>query len=116
MSLKEDSLSLENVPYFEEVETHKSTQSLRVRFHYFKGSVFFFDERTKTIKERRRAFYGVVVFRPQKALLEVRAKHKDIAHKTAIRTATALGIKGGIYSLDFRKQEYIKKFSIGYVH
>lgn len=109
-SLKEQSETLEDVPYFDEVETHNSTQTLRVRFHYYKGKTYLLDEATKTIKEFRRAFYGVVVYRPERKLLEVRAKHLDLARKTAQRTAVTLGIKDLPVSVDFRKSEYIKRF------
>jgi hypothetical protein len=109
-SLKEQSETLEDVPYFDQVEIHKATQTLRVRFHYYKGKTYLLDEETKTIKEFRRAFYGVVIYRPEKKLLEVRTKHLDLARKAAQRTASALGIEDLPVCLDFRKQDYIKRF------
>jgi len=109
-SLKESSETLEDVPYFDEVEVQRFTQTLRIRFHYFKGWTYLLDEETKTVKQFRRAFYGVVVYRPQKSLLEVRAKHLDLARKSAQRTATALGMGNLPTSLDFRKPEFIKRF------
>ena len=108
-SLKEESDILEDTPYFDEVEVHSATLTLRIRFHYYKGRTYLLDEETKTIKEFRRAFYGVVIYRPGKQLIEARAKHMDLARKAVQRTSTALGmtIPG---TLNFRKQECIQRF------
>jgi hypothetical protein len=108
-SLKEDSDVLEDIAYFDEVDVHPSTQTVRVRFHYYKGRTFLLDEETKTIRQYRRAFYGVVIFRPNKRLVEVRAKHRDLARKAAQKVTTTLGMEVPV-TLDFRKQEYIQKF------
>jgi hypothetical protein len=108
-SLKEESDVLEDVPYFDEVEIHPTTQTLRVRFHYYKGKTFLLDEEAKTIRQFRKAFYGVVIFRPSRKLVEVRAKHMDLARKVAQRTTTVLGMQVPV-TLDFRKQECIKRF------
>jgi hypothetical protein len=108
-SLKEESDVLEDVPYFDEVEVHETTQTLRIRFHYYKGRTYLLDDETKTIKEFRRAFYGVVIYRPKRKLIEARAKHLDLARKAAQRTATTLGMEVPV-TLDFRKQECIKSF------
>jgi hypothetical protein len=108
-SLKEESDVLEDVPYFDEVKVHPTTQTLRVRFHYYKGRTFLLDEETKTIRQFRKAFYGVVIFRPDRKLVEVRAKHMDLARKAAQRTTTVLGMEVPV-TLDFRKQECIRRF------
>lgn len=109
-SLKEESETLEDVPYFDEAGVHEYTKTFRVRFHYYKGRTYFLDEETKTIKEFRKAFHGMVIYRPEKTLIEVRTKHLDLARKAAQRTAAALDMEELPVSLDLRKPEYIKRF------
>lgn len=77
---------MENQPYYNEVELHKGTNSVRVRFHYIKGVQPYFDDETDTVKEFRRPFSGCLVLRPNSSLLEVRAPHASIAKKVALRT------------------------------
>lgn len=108
-SLKEESDVLEDVPYFDEVEVHPTTQTLRIRFHYYKGKTYYLDEETKTIRLLRKAFYGVAIYRPKAQLIEARAKHMDIARKAVQRTATAMGMDVPI-TLDLRRQECIRNF------
>jgi hypothetical protein len=108
-SLREESDVLEDTPFFDEVGVHQFSQSFRIRFHYYKGKTYLLEEETKTIKEYRKAFYGVAIFRPNKKLIEVRAKHRDIARKVAQRSAAALGIPIPT-TLDFRKQDCITRF------
>jgi hypothetical protein len=108
-SLKEDSDVLEDTPYFDEVEVHSMSQTLRVRFHYYKGRTYLLDEATKTIREFRKAFYGVIVYRPQKKIVEARATHMDLARSAVRRTAAVLGMPSP-ETLNFRKQECIQRF------
>jgi hypothetical protein len=109
LSFEPDSKTLESMPYFEEAYVNQPTQTCRIRFHYLKGRVFLYGRRNQ-IREERLAHYGRVVFRPDKALFEVRVKHGDVARKTAIRAAAALGFNRPPYPLGLRKREVIERF------
>jgi len=109
LSFEPESKTLESMPYFDEAYVHEPTGTFRVRFHYIKGRVFLLDK-TVEIREERVAHYGVLILRPNKTVFEVRARHKGVASKAAIRAAAVLGIEKPPYPPDFRKKEIIEKF------
>jgi hypothetical protein len=101
---EEERAGLEHFPYFGDVVIHEATNTLRIRFDYIKGVYSFFDEELNSIRELRRTFSGVMVFRPNSSLLEVRAKHPSMARKVVVRTARmklqpffSLSLKEGLY-------------------
>lgn len=114
MSLKPESKTWEHYPYFDEAGVHRLTQSFRIRFHYFKGAYTYLDERTGIIREHRLAYPGVIIYRPQTSILEIRAKHRSIAQKVANRTAAYLGLEP-FFSLNLLEETYIKRF-IDWIH
>lgn len=109
LSFEPESKTLEGMPYFDEVYVHEPTGSLRVRFHYIKGRIFLMSKTLK-IREERVAHYGTIIFRPNRVIFEVRARHKDVASKAAIRVAAVLGIEKAPYPPDFRRKEMIERF------
>jgi len=108
VSLKTEGV-FENVPYFEKVEIHEPTRSLRVRFHYYKGRTQLFDAETQRLKEYLYHLPGVIIFRPNRRLVEVRAKYRSISRIAAARASAVLGLKAP-YSLNLHKEEYIQRF------
>lgn len=105
---EEERLGLEHFPYFSDIEIHRSSKTLRIRFHYIRGIYSYFDEETGSIKEQRRVFPGVIVFRPNTSILEVRTKHFSMARKVAVRTARMK--LQPFFPVDLREEKYIKKF------
>jgi hypothetical protein len=99
---------LEHFPYFNDVEIHIPTNTLRIRFDYIKGVYSFFDETTESFKELRQTFAGTIVFRPKSSVLEVRAKHASMARKVAIRTARMK--LPPFFPMSLREQKYINRF------
>lgn len=114
ISLEPESKTWEHYPYFEEVKVHNLTKTFRIRFHYFKGAYTYLDVETGTIREHRLVYPGVVIYRPQRSILEIRTKHRSIARKVANRTAAYLGLQS-FYSLNLLEEKYIKKF-IDWIH
>ena len=108
VSLKREG-NIENVPYFDKLEIHEPTGSLRVRFHYFKGRTRLFDKETQTLKEYLPILPGVVIFRPGRKIVEVRATYQSISRSAASQSSVALGLKAP-YSLDLRKEVFIQGF------
>lgn len=109
LSLKSESEIFENTPYFRNVEAHEQTGTLRVRFNYYKGRTQLFDKETQTLKEYFNVYPGVVIFRPNKRLVEVRAKHRTVSRIAANRCAIALKIDP-LYPLNLYGEEYIRRF------
>ncbi len=99
---------LEDFPYFNEIETHKSTNSLRIRFQYIKGIQPYFDDESGTIKELRRLFPGCIIIRPHNSLLEIRTTHASMARKVAVKTARME--LPPCLTLDLTESRYMDKF------
>lgn len=104
----EERAGLEHFPYFGDVVFHEATNTLRIRFDYIKGVYTFFDEETNSIRELRRTFSGVMVFRPKSSLLEVRAKHASMARKVVVRTAR-MNLQP-FFPLSLKEEVYINRF------
>jgi len=108
VSLKKEG-TFENVPYFDRIEVHEPTKSLRVRFHYYKGRTHLFDKETQTLKEYLPFYPGVVIFRPGRKLVEVRAKLRSMSRTAVTHASIPLGLKAP-YSLDLHKEVFIQRF------
>lgn len=108
ISLKKEG-TFENVPYFDKIQVHEPTRSLRVRFHYYKGRTHLFDKETQTLKEFLPIFPGVVIFRPGRKLVEVRAKLRSISRSAVTSSSIVLGLKAP-YSLNLHKEVFIQRF------
>jgi hypothetical protein len=108
ISLKREG-TFENIPYFDKIQIHEPTKSLRIRFHYYKGRTSVFDKETQTLKEFLPFFPGVVIFRPATKLVEVRAKFRSISRSAVTNSSIALGLKAP-YSLNLHKEVFIQRF------
>ncbi|MDH5266277.1 MAG: hypothetical protein OEW62_01210 [Candidatus Bathyarchaeota archaeon] len=108
ISLKKEG-TFENIPYFDNIQIHEPTRSLRVRFHYYKGRTHLFDKETQTLKEYLPVFPGVVIFRPGRKLVEVRARLRSISRTAVTHTSIPLRLKAP-YSLDLHKEVFIQRF------
>jgi len=93
MDLKPESYMWENYPYFDEIGINHLTQTFRIYFHYLKGSYHMMDVETKTIREQRRVHYGLIIYRPERSILEVRTKYGSMAKKVVSWTTEFLGIE-----------------------
>lgn len=94
-TLELDSQFWELHPYYDEVEVDYTTRTLRIRFHYLKGSILTIDENGRE-KEHRLHHSGVVVYRPESKILEVRVKDRSMARKMAVTIPTILGLESFI--------------------
>lgn len=104
-----DSQFWERYPYFDEVEVDNSTRSLRIRFHYLLGSTQYIDETTGRPKVHRHYWRGVVVYRPENEVLEIRAKHRSMATKLSARIPAYLGLEPH-YSINLTDERMNKRF------
>lgn len=109
ISLKRDETIFQNVPYFDRIEVHNSTETLRVRFHYYKGRTRLYDRASQTLKEYLPVLPGVVIFRPRKKLVEVRAKHSSLCKRAAISSSIALNLKAP-HPLNMLNEIYVERF------
>ena len=108
--IEHESLFWKNFPYYDEVEADYRTKTLKIRFHYLKGTIFTLDE---SGEQREHHLYnsGVVVYRPECKILEVRIKagHKSMADKMRLRIPVALGLKPFV-SLNLMDEKLIETF------
>jgi len=88
-----DSQFRESYPYYDEVEVDHTTRTLRIRFHYLLGSIALIDQETGRPKEHRKYWNGVVVYRPESRILEVRTKYRSMARKMSARVPAYLGLE-----------------------
>jgi len=114
LALKREEDFFENVPYFERIETHDLTNTLRARFHYYKGRTQLLDRETRTIRELLNVFHGVVIFRPYRKIVEVRAKDRRVSKNAVISSSSALGLEPPS-SLNLNREEIIKRF-LGWIY
>lgn len=89
LQIKNDSLVLEDHPYYEDVEIDNENNSLKIRFHYLHGLTVTIDESGKQ-REQHFKYSGVAVYRQDSRLLEIRSHHKAIADKIASTTPVQL--------------------------
>ena len=108
LDIEPDSPFWENYPYYDEVDVDHLNRTLRIRFHYLKGTIFTLD-RSGGQREHRLYHSGVVVYRPECKLLEVRVPHKSMGVKMAIRIPVHLGLKPFI-TLNLMNKELIRAF------
>jgi len=108
VSLKREGI-IENLPYFEKFEIHEPTGSLRAKFRYYKGRTHLFDKETQTLREYLPVLSGVVIFRPGRKLVEVRAKHGSVSRNAVTGSSVALGLDAP-YTLNLRKEVFIGRF------
>ena len=90
---KPESQLWESYPYFDEVEVDHLTRTLRIRFHYLRGSIPLIDESTGRPKQFRQYWTGVIVYRPESKMLEIRTKHPSMARKLSARIPASLGLE-----------------------
>ena len=109
LETKAESQFWESNPYYDEVEIDNATRSLRIRFHYLLGSIPYIDETTGRPKEHRLYWRGVVVYRPDCKLLEIRAKHRSMATKMSARIPSYLGLDPH-YGINLTDERMNKKF------
>jgi hypothetical protein len=109
LDIKPESDLWESYPYYDEVEVDHTTRTLRVRFHYLLGSVFYIDETTKTPKMFRQYWRGVVVYRPDRKVMEIRVKHRSMASKMSARIPTYLGLEP-FFSVNLMDEKLNRKF------
>lgn len=108
ISLKKEGF-FENVPYFDKYEIHDSTGTFRARFHYYRGRNYLFDKSTQTMKEYLPVYQGVVILKPKKKLVEVRAIHRPVSRNAATSSSVALGMEAP-FTLNLHKEEYVQRF------
>jgi hypothetical protein len=106
---KPESMLWESYPYYDEVEVDHPTRTLRIRFHYLRGSIPLIDESTGRPREVRQYWQGAVVFRPESKMLEIRTKHPSMARKLAARIPASLGLEP-FYSLNLMDEKMNKRF------
>lgn len=99
----------EHYPYIERIEHDHRTGTLRIRFHYYLGSIALIDESTGRPKEHRRYWRGVVVYRPSSKLLEIRAPHRSMARKMSARIPAQVGLAPFV-SVNLMDEEMNKGF------
>jgi len=108
ISLKKEG-TFENVPYFDKSQVHEPTQTFRIRFHYYKGRSYFLDKSAQTMKEYLPVYPGVVIFKPGRKLVEVRAKYRSVSRHAATNASVAWGMQAP-YSLNLAEEESVQKF------
>ena len=108
-SVPPDSEAWENHPYFDEARVHIPTNTFRVWFHYLKGVIPFYDEEARRISEHRLVHHGVLVYRPDHSLLEVRTRYKGMASKVVNRAAVYLRLEP-FFSVNMLRKGYVKSF------
>jgi len=108
ISLKNEG-TYENVPYFDKYEIHEPTGTFRVRFHYYKGRSFFLDKSTQIMKEYLPVHPGVVIFKPGKKLVEVRAKYRSVSRNAATTSSVPLGMEAP-FSLNLHQEKSVERF------
>lgn len=106
---KADSPFWELYPYYDEVEVDHATRTLRIRFHYLRGSVTLIDEATGRPKQVRQYWTGVIVYRPDSKMLEIRTKHPSMAKKLSARIPASLGLEP-FYSPNLMDEDMNKRF------
>jgi hypothetical protein len=109
MNIKPESKFWENYPYYDDVEIDHATRTLRIRFHYLLGLISLIDERTGRPKEHRQYWRGMIVYRPESKVLEIRVKHRSMAAKMSARIPAHLGLEP-FYSLNLMDEKMNKKF------
>lgn len=105
---KPESQFWEHYPYYDEVEVDHITRTIRIRFHYLMGLISTLDERGM-LREHRLHHAGVVVYRPESRILEIRVAHKSMATKMAARIPAQLGLAPFV-SVDLMDEELIRAF------
>lgn len=106
--LEPDSMFWDNFPYYDDVEVDEKTHTLRIRFHYLKGTIIILDN-TGRQAENRLHHSGVVVYRPNSRILEIRVRHKSMAQRMAARIPAHLGLEP-FYSMSLKEERLIKTF------
>lgn len=109
LNIKPESMFWESYPYYDEVEIDHATRTLRIRFHYLLGLISLIDETTGRPKEHRQYWRGVIVYRPNSKILEVRTKHRSMATKMSARIPAYLGLEP-FYSLNLMDEKMNRKF------
>ena len=108
--IEHESLFWKNFPYYDEAEVDYATKTLKIRFHYLRGTIFTLDE---SGEQREHHLYnsGVVVYRPECKILEVRIKagHKSMADKMKLRIPVVLGLEPFV-SLNLMDEKSIAAF------
>jgi len=97
------------VPYFNESGVHHLTNSFRVRFHYYERGFPVFDPEMQKMKQYYPISTGVVIFRPNRRLVEVRAKNRSVSKHSAISSSVILGLEDP-HPMNLNKEEYIRRF------
>lgn len=102
----------ENFPYCDEAELDYPSKTIRIRFHYLRGLIFTLDKNGEQ-REHRLYHSGVVIYRPECKILEVRIKagHKSVADKMRVRVPVALGLEPFI-SLNLMDEKLIGTFVV----
>lgn len=108
LEMKPSSQFWEHYPYYDEVEVDHLNRALKIRFHYLKGQISTLDE-NGNLRQHRLHHSGIVVYRPESKILEIRARHKYISRKMAAMIPAHLGLTPFI-SLDLMDKTLIKRF------
>ena len=108
MKIESESQFWENYPYYDEVDVDHINRTLKIRFHYLKGIIYTLDESGKQ-REQRLHHSAVIVYRPESRILEIRARHKSMASKIALRIAVHLGLAPFV-SLNLMDKKLIRAF------
>ncbi len=108
LHLRHESPFWENIPYYDDLwqDQHKSV--LKVHFHYLHGVLNTLDEHGKQ-REQRLQYYGCVVYRPGKKILEIRVHHKSMADKIASTWPILLSVPI-VQSINLLDEGLIKSF------
>jgi hypothetical protein len=109
LQTKPESQVWESYPYFDEVEVDSLTRTLRIRFHYLLGSFAYFDESTGKPSIFRRFWRGVVIYRPNSKILEIRVKHRSMATKLSARIPAYLGLQP-FFSINLMEEKINRRF------
>ncbi len=89
--IKHGSTTLENYPYFYQIENDNENDVLKLRFHYFQDTIMIVDKNNNEHEVRPKHF-GVAIYRKDSHILEVRTKHRGMADKIATNTPVQLGL------------------------
>lgn len=97
------------VPLFDYYDIDEENESIRIRFRYFHELQSIYDQETRTVREQFPLYYGTVVVRPGRRLVEVRASSRRIVRPMVYRTMAAMKLSS-IFRLDLYTEKFVPRF------
>ncbi len=108
LGIRNESELWEYHPYYDDVQIDYKNRTLKIRFHYLKGIILTLDD-TGRQREQHLQHSGVVVYRPESRILEIRTQHKSMANKMAVRIPVYLNLEPFI-TLSLMDEKLIRSF------